>query len=74
MIVDWKTFDAPPPKNTHILVVFYWPNGEDYNMCLYYWMGAWDADFMESCDWGVGTYPVRWTERPEYPELPEVHG
>jgi hypothetical protein len=70
----WKTFETPPKTGTHILVVFYWPNGDSYNMCLYYWEGFWNAALMEQDDWGMGTYPVKWMYRPEYPDMPEDNG
>ena len=71
---EWKTFETQPEIGNHILVVFYWPDADDYNMCMYYWEGFWNAALMEKDDWGMGTYPVMWMYRPEYPDMPEYNG
>ena len=70
----WNTFDTPPPDHSFLIVVFWWPEGEAYNMCLHTWTNRWDSGVMEADGWGKGTLPVRWMFRPDYPELPETNG
>jgi len=69
----WKTFDTPPSQYQRVIVIFYWFEMGDYNMTIQSWDG-WHDDLMEHDGWGFGTYPVRWMEAPDYPELPEIHG
>ena len=72
-MAEWMTFATPPSRGTRVIVVFYWPQAEDYNMIIKAWYG-WSAEEMADEGWGAGTYPVMWMPAPEYPELPEVHG
>lgn len=74
MKAKWKTFETPPASNLRVIVIFYWPDEDDYNMTLQAWNG-WDVAYMESNGWGEGTYPVLWMEAPSYPEnIPNVNG
>jgi hypothetical protein len=63
-MTDWIPFSQKMPlQRDRVIVCFWWPEGDDFNMVL----EAWPYDF-EANDWGRGCLPTKWMPAPEYPE------
>ena len=61
---NWiKCADRKPKMGDHVIICFWWPDGEAYNMVF----GSWPCDY-ELNEWGTGCLPVTWMSAPEYPE------
>ena len=69
-MAKWKTFMKPPYKGQRIIVLYWCPQGSTYNMDIQSWHG-WSQVEMDDLHSGDLTYPVAWTEAPDYPSIPD---